>query len=93
MEEVDVVVEEVYGCGEKGCTELRHELLMLFGEERRKMLFGGDSLRQFDICEVQDLSRLLGLGSADSFQFKLLHLLGQRSREAMLAHRLTCAWL
>ena len=86
-------MEEASGCVVEGCTELRHCLLMIFGEEWRNMLFGGDSLRQFDIGEVQDLSLLLGLGNADSFQFQLLHLLGQRSRKAMMAHRLVCAWV
>ena len=81
------------GCGEEGCAELKHGLVNLFGMEWRKAIFGGASLRQFDIGEMEELCLLLGLGNSDSFQFILLRLLGKRSKEAMLAHWFVCAWL
>ena len=85
--------EEEDGCGGEGCAELKRGLVNLFGMEWRNVVFGGDSLRQFDIGEMEDLGLLLGLGNSDSFEYTLLRLLGQRSRESMLAHWFVCAWL
>ena len=76
--------EEEDGCGGEGCAELKRGLVNLFGMEWRNVVFGGDSLRQFDIGEMEDLRLLLGLGNSDSFEYILLRLLGQRSRESML---------